>query len=209
MASGRHSKADHLRHEIHPKDARRRRELVEDADRLAAWATHVGVRRLALIGLQPGAVGRWRAAQRLMRSGEKSDCPRARAVVHAMRRARWGQALALLGTIADERRFTTWTETKIDRWGDLITRTVGWAHAKTGQISLICRPVEWTIVENEVSDCGGQAESPDSEGVAIVVSYPRRGHERGLHANDASTATPIPAARGPCRGPGAPQAVSA
>ena len=160
-------------------------DVVEEADRLAAWATHVGMRRLSLIGLQPGTVGRWRAAHRLLRSGEPSECPRARAIVHAMRRARWGLALALLGTIADDRRFTTWTETRVDRWGDTVTRTAGWAHAKTHEVSFICRPVKWTIVER-----WDRIHAPEISGGCSCLLYPRGPRQCG----DGATA---PTANGP------------
>jgi hypothetical protein len=38
----------------------------DDSDRLAAWAGHVGMRRMSLVGLLPGTVGRWRAALQIM-----------------------------------------------------------------------------------------------------------------------------------------------
>jgi hypothetical protein len=146
---------------------------VDDAgaehDRLGSWAAHIGLRRLSLVGLTPGTVGRWTAAHRLLKSEEAPTCPRVRALVHAMRRGRWGAALAILGAIGDTPRFVTFAEQHQNRWGETVRRTTGWAHAATGEICLLRRPVKWEI-KDAGGDEGDDFDDARAPGVAIVLS---------------------------------------
>lgn len=154
-------------------DEDRRAEM--DAARPAAWARHMGIRRISLVGLAPGTIGKWRAIYRAMRSADRDGLliqdPRARSVAHAMRRGHWSSALRLLGAMRDNKRqrFKTLREPREDRWGDAASATVAYYNAKTGEISVDLALGEWTIEK---------AGTPNPLSVATlsdVVSYPRQG----------------------------------
>jgi hypothetical protein len=70
----------------------------DEAQRTKAWSSALGVRRISFVGLATGTIGRWQAAYRTMRENT-AQCPRARAISHAMRRRQWATALVLLGVV--------------------------------------------------------------------------------------------------------------
>lgn len=142
---------------------------VDSHDRAMAWAANVGLRRLSFVGLAQGTIGRWKAAQRALKTGKPLSCPRGRAIVHAMRRRQWSSALALLGAFCTKQaqRLIPWREKKLNRWGDTVQETRGWYHSETGEISLVARPHAWRIV--------GIDKLLSEDKLSISISYPRPG----------------------------------
>lgn len=69
-----------------------------ESQRTTAWSSSLGIRRISFVGLAKGAIGVWQAAYRTMRENS-AQCPRARAICHAMRRGQWATALVLLGAV--------------------------------------------------------------------------------------------------------------
>lgn len=143
----------------------------DDADRARAWASHVGLRRLALIGLAPGTLGRWRAVYRAMRdadrAGERIACPRTRAIAHAMRRRQWATTLVLLGALVMKPRLAVWRRERVNRWGDTVSETAGYFDPRTGEIIAETRPIRWVIVRADTS------KPMKGNTLSIVVSCPR------------------------------------
>nr|WP_246337762.1 replication endonuclease [Azospirillum oleiclasticum] len=137
----------------------------EETRRFRAWASHVGVRRLSLVGLRQGTIGLFRAAYRTTKSDTPPAEPRARAVYRAMRRKRWATALALLGAWSVTPRFRPEREIRVNCWGEDVRHTIGWCNARTGKHSLARQPVRWAIrkITNVLI---GNA-------LSIVTSYPR------------------------------------
>lgn len=141
-----------------------------DKERSAAWARHARIRRISLVGLAPGTIGRWRALYRTMKDANNGgECvaePRARAICHAMKRKQWGTVLRLLGALSDpsEPRLASLREKREDRWGDQVVVTTAYYHPKTGEISAYVRPRLWNI---EKRDPDAPAE------LSVIESYPR------------------------------------
>lgn len=134
-----------------------------ESQRVQAWASHVGIRRLSLVGVRQGTIGLWRAAHRSLRDNTAPAEPGARAVRRAMRKGQWATALALLGAWADEPRYVPVRESRRDRWGDVVRETTGWTNARTGRLALVRRPVRWTIQK---------ANLLERNGLSVVASDP-------------------------------------
>jgi hypothetical protein len=175
--------ASYVMHYVMKALHRPRSDVPESAqlDRARAWMKHVGVRRIALIGLAKGAMGRWQAAYRLVRETEPQTCSQTRKLVRAMRKRQWASALALAGAFRDQEVYVTVTETVENRWGDPVKKTVAWAVASTGEIALFRRPKIWVITERKTETAADAA-------VSVRASSPRGGHgppiprsERWLH----------------------------
>lgn len=147
---------------------------VMDAARPAAWARHMGIRRISVVGLAPGTIGKWRAIYRAMKSADRTGLlikdPRARSVAHAMRRGHWSSALRLLGAMQNKKRqrFKALREPRKDRWGDAVSATVAYYNAKTGEISVDLALGEWTIEK------AGKSNPLSVATLSDVVSYPRQ-----------------------------------
>jgi hypothetical protein len=152
-------------------------EEASTAGRARAWASFVGLRRLSLVGLARGTLGKWRAAFTLMKSGEKITCQRTKRIVRAMRHKHWTTALFHLGAFAKNTILGTISDEKIDRWGEVTKTTYGWFEQTTGEIALIARPIQWRI-EESTSETG--VETPVSD----VVSFPSKWSDTSVAGAD-------------------------
>lgn len=148
----------------------------DSSSRAKAWSAHTGIRRLSFVGLSQGIIGRWKAAQKAVKSSAPPTCPRARAILHAMKRKRWSSALALLGafTAEPDERLVPCREVNTTKWGDEVRVTTGWHHPDTGEISLSARLGEWKIVAaDRLADV---LEGENTEGaLSFSDSYPSKG----------------------------------
>jgi hypothetical protein len=133
----------------------------DDGQSLAArtWASDIGIRRISLVGLSAGTVGRWRAAYRMMKAGSESECPAVQAAIHALRRGQWSSALNHVGAF-DRTAFRTVRGERLDRWGDLVKFTGGWIARGQTEMGLVARLKAWVIVEKDA--------------LSVVDSYPRQ-----------------------------------
>lgn len=97
-----------------------------------AWASSVGVRRLSIVGLTRGIIGRWEDLHRYVRDQQPHECPRARTIIRAMRKKQWATALALLGAFQDraeakrQPRLVGYHETRENHWQEQVKRRAGW-----------------------------------------------------------------------------------
>jgi hypothetical protein len=145
-----------------------------DAMRPAAWARHVRLRQISLVGLAPGTIGRWEAFYRLKRNadrdGTRIEQPFARSVAHAMRRGQWGTVLRLLGALRPGKRpqLKSLLVKREDRWGDIVTVNTGFFKARTGEIVVEFTPGAWKIAK-------AAANSLNVDTVSDIDSYPSRG----------------------------------
>lgn len=161
---------DEILEEARAINKRRSDKSKNDKERSAAWARHARIRRISLVGLAPGTIGRWRALYRAMKDanngGECVTEPRARAICHAMKRKQWGTVLRLLGALSDpgEPRLASLREKREDRWGDQVVVTTAYYHPKTGEISAYVRPRPWHIEKRD-------PDVPDE--LSVIESYPR------------------------------------
>jgi Bacteriophage replication gene A protein (GPA) len=136
--------------------------------RARAWMKHAGVRRIALVGLAEGVMGRWQVAYRLLRQTATPTCCRTRKLVQAMRRKQWALALLLAGAFHGKAAYKKVTEAVENRWGDIVKKTIAWAVFETGEIAFVCRPKVWKIIPRTT-------ETASNEAVSVVVSLPRGG----------------------------------
>jgi hypothetical protein len=155
------------------REAESRNTKDYDAERVAAWARHIRIRRISLIGLARGTVTRWQAIHRLMRGEDRTgrliEEPRARIIARAMRKRQWGTALRLIGGLSKPNtpRLAALREERINVWGDTTTATVGFYHPRTGQICAEKVRGEWRIERK------GLDKTPELLVVSIIHSYPR------------------------------------
>lgn len=174
-------------------------------DRAAAWASMVGVRRLDLIGLRRGTLGRWQAMIRTIKASGADGLPesRARAIAHAMKRRQWGTALVLLGAFANTPQLVPRHAEKQNCWGDTV-RVVTHYETALGQIVATVRPRQWSIQElkkpkskssigqTETLTDGSMNAILEMYGLSKVISYPRAGAGA---PPDGSAEPPIPRRR--------------
>jgi hypothetical protein len=138
---------------------------VERHERACAWASFLGLRRFAFVGLTSGILGRWRAAYALMQSesrlkakarskrkaepktesNPKNANDATRKATSAMRRKNWATALVHLGAFPDNQTFSPVSEVRETRWGDRVRQTIGWSDNATGEVTLVIRPIRWEI----------------------------------------------------------------
>jgi hypothetical protein len=147
----------------------------ENSDRVGAWARNARIRRISLIGLASGTIGRWQAIYRGMKKADFEGVaivePRARAIAHAMKRKQWATVLRLLGALSEEPRLKALRERRENRWGDPVDVTTAYYHPNTGEISAFVRAGEWKIEKKEEL---GQSVS---EGLSVIDSCPRTAQE--------------------------------
>jgi hypothetical protein len=143
-----------------------------NSERVAAWARHIGCRRLSLVGLAPGTIGRWEKIYAEMKAAEREGKrvaePRSRAIARAMRKNKWGTSLRLLGAFSDPKapRIRALREETKNCWGDDVKVTTAYFHPVTGEISALVRPHKWRIEKREPSN------PMESMEVSDIQSYP-------------------------------------
>ena len=131
------------------------------------WASLAGLRRIALVGLQPGTISRWKAAFRFLKSETKVEDRKVALAVRALKRRRWRTALSLLGAFPGENTYARVPGERKDRWGDTVIETIGWRHASSIQLVLKAKLKTWTIQQKPECDT-------NSDRVSVRASCPRR-----------------------------------
>ena len=169
LASGGTVSAD----DVEGVETSEKRRADMDAMRPAAWARHVRLRQISLVGLAPGTIGRWEAFYRLKRNADRDgvriEQPFARSVAHAMRRGQWGTVLRLLGALRPGNRpqLKSLLVKREDRWGDIVSVNTGFFKARTGEIVVEFTPGAWKIAK--------VANSLNVDTLSDIDSYPSRG----------------------------------
>ncbi|MGO4571033.1 replication endonuclease [Microvirga sp. 2TAF3] len=207
-------------------DAEGDRSPDSDDDRVAteaavAWASSLGVRRLSIVGLTRGIMGRWEDLFRYVRGEHVHECPRSRAVIRAMRKKQWATALALLGAFQDRSeakrrpRLVAYHEIRENRWQEQVRLRAGWLHPRTDQVMAVRRPYAWAIVTIEETSDTGEREAGQSDvealgnsGLSNVVSYPRGGSLASSSGGDPPRSMPSASPLAPPSGCPADDAIS-
>ncbi|WP_026987329.1 replication endonuclease [Fodinicurvata fenggangensis] len=120
-------------------------------ERAAAWASHIGARRISLVGLRPGTLALWQTVQRLARQVEDeestrdidSEIPRIRSILHAWKKRQWGTVLVLLGGLSEHPRLLPRRGERRSTWGDTVYTTTHYVHPQA-------TPYEFVTVDGEI-----------------------------------------------------------
>jgi hypothetical protein len=142
-------------------------EDYEDRERSWAWASQLSVRKISFVGLQHGAMKRWRAAYSLVHSDGPTSSDLASEIKSAMRRRQWATAMTHLGLFRDDPTLVAVSEEKTDSQGRLVRRTVGWVDKETHKLVLTVREPRFRLVKT-----GAAAE------VSLIHSTPRKKNAR-------------------------------
>jgi Bacteriophage replication gene A protein (GPA) len=124
----------------------------KEIKRVKAWARHARLRRLSLVGLNPGTIGRWATFYRALKghgSEETLAHPQTKAILHAMKRAQWGSVLRLLGAFSskNDQPIKPVREVRTNRWGDAVKTTIAFRDASpSGKVLAFVRTGVWQIV---------------------------------------------------------------
>lgn len=167
------SKADAAGNELADAgEIQKSRTKSKELKRVKAWARHARIRRLSLLGLNPGTIGRWATFYRALKnnnSEETSAHPKTKAILHAMRRRQWGSVLRLLGafSLKNEQPIKSVREARTNKWGDVVKTTVAYRDASaSGQVLAFVRSRVWQIVPAPPSN------PPKDIEFSIRVSFP-------------------------------------
>lgn len=130
-----------------------RQKAARQGARAVAWASTMNIRRISLVGFPQGTIGRWEAFFRELQSDDRNPCPHTRAILFAMRKKRWAEALLLIGAFEkkDQRkeikskRIQPIRKTRLNVWGDEVKETIGYYNGGTGEVMVEKRKVKWEI----------------------------------------------------------------
>ena len=124
----------------------------KEIKRVKAWARHARLRRLSLVGLNPGTIGRWATFYRALKGHSSEETvahPQTKAILHAMKRAQWGSVLRLLGAFSskNDQPIKPVREVRTNRWGDAVKTTIAFRDASpSGKVLAFVRTGVWQIV---------------------------------------------------------------
>ena len=124
----------------------------KEIKRVKAWARHARLRRLSLVGLNPGTIGRWATFYRALKGHSSEETvahPQTKAILHAMKSAQWGSVLRLLGAFSskNDQPIKPVREVRSNRWGDAVKTTIAYRDAApAGQVLAFVKSGVWQIV---------------------------------------------------------------
>jgi hypothetical protein len=155
-------------------------EDYKDRERAWAWAAELGLRKISFVGLQQGALARWRAAYSLVHSDDPPPSDLASEVVSAMRKKHWATAMYHLGLFREGPRLSTVSEDQRNSRGHLVRRTIGWSSDGSRKIVLPSAKSRFRLVKKGKSEAVSVMFSSPSKECTRAKGGPPRGRKSGI-----------------------------